>query len=154
MTTESEARGGNMGQPAEQLPRVVADSEIDLRREAARDHVLAVPRSSWIGTTQEVLGLICRKWVVAIVRCLLNGPRRHFQLECEISGVQPKVLRDTLRSLERDGFVERILCDDDHGGKCIAYQLTDLGVSLTKLLTSVFDWGVGNLVEVRERRPV
>ena len=142
-----------MGQTAGKLPRVVADSEIDLRREAARDQVLQVPRSAWIGTTQEVLGLVCRKWVVAIVRCLLDGPLRQFQLECEISGVQPKVLRDTLRSLERDGLVERILSDDDHGGKCIAYQLTDLGMSLTMLLTQVFDWGVGNIVEVRSRRP-
>ncbi|MFN8026905.1 MAG: helix-turn-helix domain-containing protein [Acidimicrobiia bacterium] len=132
---------------------MVADSEIDLRREAARDQVLDVPRAAWISTTQDVLGLVCRKWVVAIVRCLLDGPRRHFQLECEISGVQPKVLRETLRSLERDGLVERILSDDDHGGKCIAYQLTDLGMSLTMLLTSVFDWGVENLVEVRAQRP-
>lgn len=142
-----------MGQTTRKLPPVVAESEIDLRRETVRDQVFEVPRAAWIGTTQDVLGLVCRKWVVAIVRCLLDGPRRHFQLECEISGVQPKVLRDTLRSLERDGLVERILSDDDNGGKCIAYQLTDLGMSMTMLLTSVFDWGVENFVGVPARRP-
>jgi len=143
-----------MGQEVGKVPHRAADSEIDLWREAACGPALAVPRSSWVPTTQEVLGLVGRKWVVAIVRGLLDGPRRHFQLECEISGVQPRVLRDTLRSLERDGLVERILCDDDYGGKCIAYQLTRLGASLTALLTTVFDWGVEHLDEVRASRPV
>ena len=143
-----------MGQEAVKISRTAAEREIDLRAETARDQVLDVPKSVWSATTQEVLGLVGRKWVVAIVRGLLNGPRRHFQLECEISGVQPRVLRDTLRSLERDGLVERILCDDEHGGKCIAYQLTRLGASLTVLLTTVFDWGVEHLDEVRASRPV
>ena len=143
-----------MGQGAAKVPHLAADSEIDLLRETACDQVLEVPKSAWIATTQGVLGLVGRKWVVAIVRGLLNGPRRHFQLECEISGIQPKVLRDTLRSLERDGLVERILCDDEHGGKCIAYQLTRLGGSITVLLTTVFDWGVQHLDEVRASRPI
>jgi len=143
-----------MGQEVAKVPCVAAEREIDLWAETARDQVLEVSKSVWITTAQEVLGLVGRKWVVAIVRGLLNGPRRHFQLECEISGVQPRVLRDTLRSLERNGLVERILCDDEHGGKCIAYRLTRLGASLTVLLTTVYEWGVEHLDEVRSCRPV
>ena len=143
-----------MGQDVANVSRAAAEREIDRWAETARDQVLEVPKSVWIGTAQEVLGLVGRKWVVAIVRGLLNGPRRHFQLEYEISGVQPRVLRDTLRSLERDGLVERILCDDDYGGKCIAYRLTRLGASLTVLLTTAFEWGVEHLDEVRASRPV
>lgn len=107
---------------------------------------------AWTMTTQEVLALLGRKWAVAIVRELLDGPRRHFQLCCAISGIQPKVLRETLRFLERDGVVERVLHDDGDGGKAIAYKLTGLGRTLLEPLVAVYEWGRDHLDEVHERQ--
>jgi DNA-binding HxlR family transcriptional regulator len=83
--------------------------------------------------------------VVSIFLELLDGPRRHFQLLRAID-VQPKVLRDTLRFLEDDRVVERVLHDDDVGGKSVAYQLTDLGRSLVVPMGALFDWGRDHLV--------
>jgi DNA-binding HxlR family transcriptional regulator len=103
-------------------------------------------------TTQEVLVLLSRKWVVSVLRELLAGPRRHFQLRCAIRDVQPKVLRETLRFLERDGLVERVLHDDGVGGKAIAYELTELGGSLVEPLVAIYLWGRTHLDEVRTKR--
>jgi DNA-binding HxlR family transcriptional regulator len=106
----------------------------------------------WTATTQEVLALLGRKWLVSIVRELLDGPRRHFQLRCAIKGIQPKVLRETLRFLERDGMVERVLHDDGVGGKAIAYELTGLGRTLVEPLVAVCEWGRKHLDEVHARQ--
>jgi DNA-binding HxlR family transcriptional regulator len=99
-----------------------------------------------------VLAVLGRKWLVPIVRELLGGPRRQFELRCAITNIQPKVLRETLRSLERDGLVQRVLHDDDVGGKAIAYQLTELGCSLVEPLTAIYVWGREHLEEVRTVR--
>lgn len=130
-----------------------AEREIDLT--ALEPRVEGVGREgAWVGTTQEVLAVLGRKWLVPVVGVLLEGPRRNFQLLCEIDAIQPKVLRETLRSLERDGLIERVLLNDDAGGKCIAYQLTRLGRSLPELLSSVFEWGARHLHEVHASREV
>ena len=116
-------------------------------------HSSSAPESpTWTVTTQEVLGLLSRKWVVAILRELLGGARRNFQLRHAITGIQPKVLRETLRFLERDGVVERVLHDYEVGGKGIAYELTGLGCTLVEPLTSMFEWGRDHLDEVHARQ--
>jgi DNA-binding HxlR family transcriptional regulator len=106
----------------------------------------------WTVTAQEVLALIGRKWTVSILRVLQHGPRRFFQVRARIGGIQPKVLRENLRALERDGVLERVLHDDGAGSKGIAYELTQLGYSLLELLTTVHAWGDEHLDEVRACR--
>jgi DNA-binding HxlR family transcriptional regulator len=109
------------------------------------------PRA-WAPTTQEVLGVLGRKWLVPIVRELLGGPRRQFELRCAIAKIQPKVLRETLRRLERDGLVQRVLHDDGVGGKAVAYELTELGSSLVEPLVAIYVWGREHLDEVHATR--
>ncbi len=106
----------------------------------------------WTVTAQEVLALIGRKWTVSILRVLQYGPRRFFQVRAGIGGIQPKVLRENLRALERDGVLERVLHDDGAGSKGIAYELTHLGYSLLDLLNTVHDWGHEHLDEVHACR--
>lgn len=106
----------------------------------------------WTVTAQEVLALIGRKWTVSILRVLEHGPRRFFQVRAGIGGIQPKVLRENLRALERDGVLERVLHDDGAGSKGIAYELTHLGCSLLDLLSTVHEWGHEHLDEVHACR--
>lgn len=47
------------------------------------------------------------KWAALIIRCLEHGPRRFSELRVPLSRVTPKVLTQSLRSLERDGLVKR-----------------------------------------------
>jgi DNA-binding HxlR family transcriptional regulator len=139
-----------MGQEFANRQADTTEREIDLRGASISSHPYL--GAAWAETTQDVLGLVGRKWVVPVIDALIAGPRRNFQLRCCIGDIQPKVLRETLRSLERDGIVERVLMDDGCGGKCIAYQLTSLGRSVPDLLSRVFEWGVRHLGEVRASR--
>jgi DNA-binding HxlR family transcriptional regulator len=107
----------------------------------------AVGGLTWTITTQEVLALLTRKWVVSVVRVLLSGPKRHFQIRVAIKGIQSKVLTETLRALEADGLVERVMLADEDAVS-IAYTLTDLGQSLVLPLTTLFEWGRDHLDEV------
>jgi DNA-binding HxlR family transcriptional regulator len=116
------------------------DAEPDLPRPAGS--------LAWTIATQEVVAMLGRKWVVPVMRELATGTKRRFQLHHAIKGVAPKVLTDTLRFLERDGVIERVLHDDGHGSKSIAYQLTDLGGSLAVPVAAIYRWGREHLDEV------
>jgi DNA-binding HxlR family transcriptional regulator len=98
---------------------------------------------------EAVLGLLRRKWVFLIFQELQAGAMRFFQIRQRVKGIQPKVLRDTLRFLEREGLVDQVLHDDGTGSKSVAYALTDLGRSLKEPLTAVCKWGQAHLEEVR-----
>jgi DNA-binding HxlR family transcriptional regulator len=43
------------------------------------------------------------KWAGLVIRCLEDGPRRFSELRVPLHRVTPKVLTQSLRSLERDG---------------------------------------------------
>jgi DNA-binding HxlR family transcriptional regulator len=107
---------------------------------------------AWTIATQEVVAILGRKWVISVVRELASGTKRRFQLTHAIKGVAPKVLTETLRFLERDGVVERVLHDEGHGSKSIGYQLTDLGQSLANPLTAIYRWGREHLDDVHRSR--
>src|SRR5882724_2542679 len=54
-----------------------------------------------------VLDRIADKWTALIIHVLANGTRRYAALQREIGGISQKMLTQTLRSLERDGLVQR-----------------------------------------------
>jgi DNA-binding HxlR family transcriptional regulator len=107
---------------------------------------------AWTIVTQEVLAILGRKWVVSVVRELISGTKRRFQLAQSIKGVTPKVLTETLRFLERDGVIERVLHDDGRGSKSIAYQLTRLGETLATPVDALYRWGREHLDDVHYAR--
>lgn len=119
-----------------------------LRRGSARAQTARSARVVRTVTIQEVLSLVGRKWTVSVLQALEDEPRRFFQIRAGVGGVQPKVLRETLRALEKDGIVERVLHDDGTGSKGIGYELTDLGASVTALLETVHEWGCDHLGEI------
>ena len=111
------------------------------------------PQSSdiavWATITQSVLRVLGRKWVVAVVRELWDGPKRHFQLRLRLNGIQAKVLRDTLRLMEANGFITRVLFTDSAGSAGVGYELTALGRSLGEPLAALYAWGEAHLDTVR-----
>jgi DNA-binding HxlR family transcriptional regulator len=109
-------------------------------------------RAAWTVTTQAVVAMLGRKWVLPVVRELGSGTQRHFQLRNGVKGVSPKVLTETLRFLERNGVIARVLHNDGHGGASVAYQLTDLGRSLRAPVAAIYRWGRDHLDEVEQSR--
>jgi DNA-binding HxlR family transcriptional regulator len=88
--------------------------------------------------SRAALDRIADKWTVLIVVALSDGPRRYSELRAAIDGVSEKMLTQTLRSLERDGLVERTV--HPTVPPKVEYRLTELGQTLQAPLNAVRDW--------------
>ncbi|MET8772489.1 helix-turn-helix domain-containing protein [Streptomyces sp. NPDC004658] len=117
------------------------------RREQARADYDAFLRSC---PTNQLLGRLSDKWVSLVVAALSTGPLRYSDLGRKIAGVSPKMLTQTLRTLERDGIISRTVTPSVPVR--VDYALTPLGASLAGLLTAVKTWAETHFDEVHEAR--
>ncbi|MER6271498.1 winged helix-turn-helix transcriptional regulator [Streptomyces sp. 900105755] len=117
------------------------------RREQARVAYDAFLRAC---PTNQLLDRISDKWVSLVVCALAPGPMRYSELARKIAGVSPKMLTQTLRSLERDGILARTVTPAVPVR--VDYELTPLGLSLSLLLAGVKDWAETHIEEVHEAR--
>ncbi|NUP49509.1 MAG: helix-turn-helix transcriptional regulator [Catenulispora sp.] len=95
---------------------------------------------------------IADKWGGLVIACLEAGPRRFSELLVPLRRIAPKVLTETLRALERDGFVTRT--DYAENPPRVEYELTDLGRTLLPALAACREWGAENfdaLLAARDR---
>jgi DNA-binding HxlR family transcriptional regulator len=99
-----------------------------------------------------VLDRIAGKWTGLIVLALGDQTLRFGQLRERIGGVAPKVLTQTLRSMQDDGLVSRHVYAEVPPR--VEYALTDLGRSLNEPLAAIRDWAelnVAKILAARER---
>lgn len=75
------------------------------------------------------------KWTLVVIVQLRQGTMRFNQLRREMGGVPQKSLSQTLRELERDGFISRRAYATIPPR--VEYELTDLG---RELLALAEDW--------------
>lgn len=95
--------------------------------------------ADWIETeVRPVMAMLGRKWVLAAVVALRDGPRRHRDLRRTMDGVSDKVLTATLRTLEANGIVRRELYPAVPPR--VEYRLTPLGRSLDEALAVWVQW--------------
>lgn len=97
-----------------------------------------------------VLRRIGARWTVFIVNALEQGPLRFTALVSRIQGITPKVLAETLRSLEEDGLVTRT--EFAENPPRVEYELTELGRSLLVPLRAVREWAQDHVPEVLAAR--
>jgi DNA-binding HxlR family transcriptional regulator len=100
--------------------------------------------------THDVLGVIGNKWTSVVLFQLTQGPRRYADLARALPGVSAKMLTQTLRSLERDGFVGRSVTPSVPVQ--VEYTLTLLGERLVPLLASVRHFAEHNIAEIQASR--
>ncbi|GCB47031.1 helix-turn-helix domain-containing protein [Streptomyces sp. NL15-2K] len=117
------------------------------RRERARADYDAFLKAC---PTNQLLDRISDKWVSLVVSALAPGPLRYSDLSRKIAGVSPKMLTQTLRSLERDGLLSRTVTPSVPVR--VDYELTELGRSLSLLLSAVKEWAETHIEEVWEAR--
>jgi DNA-binding HxlR family transcriptional regulator len=100
--------------------------------------------------SRRLLDRIGDRWTVLIVGALDSGPRRFTEIATEVEGISQKMLTQTLRSLERDGFVKRTAYPvvPPH----VEYELTPLGRSLQHPLRELERWAVDNMDAVAARQ--
>ena len=96
--------------------------------------------------SRRLLDRIGDRWTVLIVGALDPGPQRFGALATRVDGISQKMLAQTLRSLERDGFVTRTVFAEIPPR--VEYELTALGRSLQVPLRALEEWAVTNMTEV------
>ena len=89
---------------------------------------------------ERALHLLDRKWVLALVNALWTCPKRHGELRQDVPGISDKVLTETLRFLECDGLVTRVVVHELP--PYARYQLTELGRSLRMPLQALTLWAL------------
>ena len=88
--------------------------------------------------SRTVLRHVVDRWTPLVVTVLADGPSRFGELRSRIGGVTPKVLTQTLRSMERDGLVTRTQLPGVPPR--VDYELTDLGRSLQAPIDALRTW--------------
>lgn len=100
--------------------------------------------------SRQLLEVIGNKWVCLVLSALSDGSRRHGELRTDIAGVSQKMLTQTLRELERDGFVTRTVTPTVPVR--VDYELTPLGLELQGVMRAVKLWAEDNMSRVLEHR--
>ena len=97
-----------------------------------------------------VLSTLAHKWTVLVVCTLAEGPRHFAELQRGIGGISRKVLSETLRTLERDGFIRRRVVNGR--SRAVIYSITPLGRSLHLPLRSLWRWTERHVRDVEQTR--
>jgi DNA-binding HxlR family transcriptional regulator len=100
--------------------------------------------------SRQLLDRISDKWIVLAMAALADGSRRYSELSRRLAGVSQKMLTQTLRTLERDGLVERTVTPSVPVR--VDYELTELGRSLLAAIQPLKRWAEQHLDEVEECR--
>ncbi len=96
--------------------------------------------------SRTVLDHVTSKWGVLVLIALSQQDRRWSELRRVVEGVSEKMLAQTLRTLEADGFVHRDaqLTIPPR----VDYRLTDRGHELAARLLPLMDWIASNADEI------
>jgi len=84
-----------------------------------------------------ILARVGDKWTVLIVVLLGEGPKRFNEIKRMIGGISQRMLTQTLRDLQRDGYVDREVFPTKPPS--VEYRLTELGRSLYAPLADELD---------------
>ncbi|MFE3826925.1 winged helix-turn-helix transcriptional regulator [Streptomyces sp. NPDC059092] len=90
------------------------------------------------------------KWASMVLHCLDDGPRRYSELRVPLGRVTPKALTQSLRRLERNGFVSRTVHADPK--LRVEYALTPLGRSMLEPLDAACRWATEHWDELLDAR--
>jgi DNA-binding HxlR family transcriptional regulator len=100
--------------------------------------------------SRRLLATLSDKWVTLVVCALGERDHRYSELSARLAGVSQKMLTQTLRSLERDGLVDRSVTASVPPR--VDYSLTDLGRSLLEPIQHIKAWAQDNMTAVDEAR--
>lgn len=99
---------------------------------------------------RDVLDCIGDRWSLLTLLALSNGTLRFTELKRAIGDISQRMLAQTLRTLERDGYVERQVYASVPPK--VEYTLTPLGESLLEKIEPLIRWANQNHAKVRKAR--
>ncbi|GAC1469209.1 MAG: helix-turn-helix domain-containing protein [Ktedonobacteraceae bacterium] len=95
---------------------------------------------------RHVLNVLVDKWAVLILILLKKQTLRFTTLHRQIDGISQKMLTQTLRSLERNGLVQRTVYAEVPPR--VEYTLTPLGSSLCESIAALQEWSNTNVKDL------
>lgn len=99
---------------------------------------------------RHVLDAVGDKWTILILTALKSGTLRFSELKRTIPDISQRMLTQTLRKLERDGYVSRAVTPSIPPR--VDYALTALGVSLTTQMIPLAEWALDHRDAVAQAR--
>jgi len=99
---------------------------------------------------RNVVAQIGDKWSVLVLFALVDGTDRFNSIKSRVIGISQRMLTQTLRSLEREGYVERTVYPEVPVK--VEYELTDLGRDLVKPLYTLVSWADDHHQQIRNSR--
>lgn len=99
---------------------------------------------------RDLLNHIGGKWSTLLLQALAEKPYRFGELRRMVPDISQRMLTQTLRELQRDGYVHREVFPTKPPS--VEYSLTPLGRSLFQPLSQVLDWAVANQAAVKAAR--
>lgn len=99
---------------------------------------------------RDILDCIGDRWSVLVLATLRTETLRFTALRRAIGDISPRMLAQTVRTLERDGYVRRKVYPTIPPK--VEYSLTPLGRSLLQRLDPLVDWASAHHNDVRKAR--
>ena len=96
--------------------------------------------------SRQVLALVSDQWTPLVSYALEDGTMRFGQLLKRIGGISKKMLTQTLRTMERNGLVQRVVYPVVP--PVVEYSLTPLGWTLVEPMKALREWAYEHLQEV------
>ncbi|WP_275006312.1 winged helix-turn-helix transcriptional regulator [Promicromonospora iranensis] len=99
---------------------------------------------------RELLDQVLDKWSLQVLDELCEQPLRFNELRRAIPVVTQKSLTATLRRLERNGMVDRVVVSSRP--IAVEYRISALGRSIQDLIDALFHWSAENMADVERAR--
>ncbi|MES9990080.1 MAG: helix-turn-helix domain-containing protein [Candidatus Thiodiazotropha endolucinida] len=99
---------------------------------------------------RNVIAQIGDKWSVLILFALVEGADRFNSLKSRVVGISQRMLTQTLRDLEREGYVNRTVYPEVPVK--VEYELTSMGRDIVKPLYQLVSWAETHHDEIKRSR--
>ncbi|WP_228376294.1 winged helix-turn-helix transcriptional regulator [Chryseobacterium sp. IHB B 17019] len=87
----------------------------------------------------DTIDVLTGKWKIPIIICLSFKPKRFSEISRELKTITDRTLSKELKFLEENLLITRNIIDEYP--LSIEYQITEHGLSLTKILMILREWG-------------
>ena len=99
---------------------------------------------------RNVVTQIGDKWSMLILFSLVDGADRFNSIKSRIVGISQRMLTQTLRDLEREGYVNRTVYPEVPVK--VEYELTEMGRGLVKPLYQLVQWAEQHHDQIKKNR--
>ena len=99
---------------------------------------------------RDVLDRVGDKWSILLLTTLIERPRRFGELKRNVPDISQRMLTQTLRTLQRDGYLSRRVFPTNPPS--VEYQLTPLGISLLGPMARLVRWAESHHTEIKAAR--